>query len=363
MGPIMGVGLGIGINDFLLIKRGLKNLLIATVISILTSSVYFWVTPLHEAQSELLARTAPTLWDVFVAFIGGLAGIVAGTRKEKTNVIPGVAIATALMPPLCTAGFGLATGNYYYFLGAIYLYFINSLFICISTFLIVKYLNFQKVSFDNLKREKMLTRYILILVVVTVLPSIFLAYRIVAKSIFENNARKFILEEFHFPKTQLVFKNFKFSGTGKKEIDILLLGEELSGSKVDSLKEIMDKYHLKHTNLIIRQGLDAKQEIDLSQIKASILEEVYSKNDSSERHVGTNSLGEEFKQDLHTLFPELLSYSVSQNIVWNLDTLKSDTLTLVLAQTAQSISVRERKRLENWLRQKLKADSLKLIIE
>jgi len=141
MGPIMGIGLGIGINDFQLVKKGLKNLLIATVISIITSTLYFWITPLHEAQSELLARTSPSLWDVFVAFIGGLAGIVAGTRKEKSNVIPGVAIATALMPPLCTAGFGLAIGNLYYFFGAIYLYFINSLFICISTFLINSVLN------------------------------------------------------------------------------------------------------------------------------------------------------------------------------------------------------------------------------
>jgi uncharacterized hydrophobic protein (TIGR00271 family) len=121
MGPIMGIGLGLGTNDFELIKKGARNLLIATLISIATSTLYFWLTPLHDAQSELLARTTPSLWDVFIAFFGGLAGIVAGTRKEKSNVIPGVAIATALMPPLCTAGFGIASGNLYYFLGAMYL--------------------------------------------------------------------------------------------------------------------------------------------------------------------------------------------------------------------------------------------------
>lgn len=128
MGPIMGIGLGVGTNDFELVKKGLRNLLIATIISIVVSTIYFWVTPLHDAQSELLARTTPSIWDVFIAFFGGLAGIIAGTRKEKSNVIPGVAIATALMPPLCTAGFGLASGNFYYFLGAIYLYFINRCF-------------------------------------------------------------------------------------------------------------------------------------------------------------------------------------------------------------------------------------------
>ncbi len=122
MGPIMGIGLGIGIIDFDLMKRGIKNLLIAAVFSIITSSLYFAITPLHEANSELLARTTPSLWDVFIAFFGGLAGIIAGTRKEKSNVLAGMAIATALMPPLCTAGFGLATGNWVYLLGALYLF-------------------------------------------------------------------------------------------------------------------------------------------------------------------------------------------------------------------------------------------------
>lgn len=154
MGPIMGIGLGIGTNDFELVKKGLRNLLIATLISIVASTIYFYITPLHDAQSELLARTTPSIWDVFIAFFGGLAGIVAGTRKEKSNVIPGVAIATALMPPLCTAGFGLASGNFYFFIGAIYLYFINSVFICISTFLIVRFLKFKKKHFEDKNYEK-----------------------------------------------------------------------------------------------------------------------------------------------------------------------------------------------------------------
>src|SRR4051812_2822567 len=130
MGPIMGIGLGIGINDFELLKRGMKNLFIAALISVASSAVYFAVTPLHEVTPELQARTHPALWDVFIAFFGGMAGIVAGTRKEKGNVIPGVAIATALMPPLCTVGYGVATGRWLDALGALYLFFINSLMIC-----------------------------------------------------------------------------------------------------------------------------------------------------------------------------------------------------------------------------------------
>ena len=122
MGPIMGFGLGLGISDFELIKRSFRNFATATIFSVITSTLYFLISPISEAQSELLARTQPTVYDVLIAFFGGLAGIVASSTKSKGNVIPGVAIATALMPPLCTAGFGLASGNLYYF---------SVLFICI----------------------------------------------------------------------------------------------------------------------------------------------------------------------------------------------------------------------------------------
>ena len=132
MGPIMGLGLSVGIYDFALLKRSLKNLSIAVVISVLTSAIYFMISPLSEAQSELLARTTPTIYDVFIALFGGFAGIVAGAGKEKGNAIPGVAIATALMPPLCTAGYGLATGNIYFFVGAFYLFFINAVMISVG---------------------------------------------------------------------------------------------------------------------------------------------------------------------------------------------------------------------------------------
>ena len=128
MGPIMGFGLGLGISDFDLIKRSFRNFATATVFSVITSTLFFLISPISEAQSELLARTQPTVYDVLIAFFGGLAGIVASSTKSKGNVIPGVAIATALMPPLCTAGFGLASGNLYYFFGAFYLYFINTVF-------------------------------------------------------------------------------------------------------------------------------------------------------------------------------------------------------------------------------------------
>lgn len=144
MGPIVGAGFSLGTYDFDLLKKSAKNLGVATLVSLFVSFLYFLLSPFKEAQSELLARTAPNIYDVLIAFFGGLVGGIAITRKEKGNPIPGVAIATALMPPLCTAGYGLAIGNLTYFSGAIYLYTINCFFICISTFLIVKLLKYPK---------------------------------------------------------------------------------------------------------------------------------------------------------------------------------------------------------------------------
>ena len=153
MGPIMGFGLGVGINDAATVRKSLVNIGVAAGIAILSSALYFLISPIDEAGSELFARTNPTFLDVLVALFGGLTGILAGSRKEKSNVIPGVAIATALMPPLCTAGFGLANGEWEYFFGAFYLFLINAILIATATTLVVRYLNFPKATHVDPERE------------------------------------------------------------------------------------------------------------------------------------------------------------------------------------------------------------------
>ncbi|MDG1475951.1 MAG: DUF389 domain-containing protein, partial [Vicingaceae bacterium] len=161
MGPIVGVGLSVGINDFKMLIQSLKSLGTAVLISVLISALYFSLTPFGEVQSELIARTRPTLLDVMVAVFGGIALIVAKTQKGTVaSAIFGVAIATALMPPLCTAGYGLANGNWSFFLGAFYLFLINSVFIALSTWLIVKYLKFPLATYMNKVRQKKVQRYI-----------------------------------------------------------------------------------------------------------------------------------------------------------------------------------------------------------
>lgn len=364
MGPIMGVGLAIGINDFELLKRGVKNLSIAALISILTSALYFSITPLHDANSELLARTNPSLWDVFIAFFGGLAGIVAGTRKEKTNVVPGVAIATALMPPLCTAGFGLATGNWFYLLGALYLFLINSLFICLATFLVVKHLRFHKKEFASRDAERRVTRYILTIVILTVLPSIYLAYGIVQRSIFEANAKAFVQKEFRFHRTQVVNEKFRMQGR-ETSIELLLIGQILSPAIIDSLKGKLHGYQLDSTKLVIRQGLDAKKEIDLAEIKASILEDVFKEEKPDTVLAKPSKLQAplpDLRRELSALYPQLKSYTLTHAIVYSLDSSRQDTILLFNANTGRRMSPAEQARLSGWLKSRLAADSLQAVI-
>lgn len=186
MGPIVGIGYGTAVFDVKLIKISLRNIGIFIIISLLTASLYFSITPLTTAQSELLARTQPTLWDVLIAFFGGSAGMIAMTRKEGSNVIPGVAIATALMPPLCTAGYGLSQGNWHYFFGAFYLFTINCVFIAIASLVITRLLKLPRrglISETHIKRQQFILLTITLLVM---LPSGYLAMQMVKQELFNN---------------------------------------------------------------------------------------------------------------------------------------------------------------------------------
>ena len=204
MGPIIGMGLSVGINDLDLLKQSAKNYLVATLISVVTATLYFLISPLSEAQSELLARTSPTLYDVLIAFFGGAAGVLALTTKSKGQVIPGVAIATALMPPLCTAGYGLATAQWAYFFGAFYLFFINTVFIATSTFLGVKLMRFHSVhslDADAMRRSR---KVVYTLVLLTMIPAAFLTVNIVRENVLENSKNQFVNAEIDQPGTQIL---------------------------------------------------------------------------------------------------------------------------------------------------------------
>ncbi|HQT26267.1 MAG TPA: DUF389 domain-containing protein, partial [Burkholderiales bacterium] len=243
MGPIIGIGYGAGINDFGLIRISARNLVIFVLISLVTSTFYFLITPLSEAHSELLARTSPTIWDVLIAFFGGGAGIVALTRKNKSPVIPGVAIATALMPPLCTAGYGLATGHFGYFFGAFYLFVIDGVYIAFATLAFVKLLKLPKKGYLNESKNV----WILAAVILTMLPSLYLAYRLVEYEFFVTAATGFV-SELERDQSLIIFgKSFD---PGKRQINLIVSGKNLPDAQ--SLQKRLADYGLKDARLNLR---------------------------------------------------------------------------------------------------------------
>ena len=233
MGPIIGMGLAVGISDFDMLKRSFKHYALSAGVSVVTATIYFLLSPINEAQSELLARTSPNIYDVLIAFFGGMAGVVAICAKEKGNVIPGVAIATALMPPLCTAGFGLAQGEWMFFFGALYLFFINTVFISLATFLGVRFFRFQRQTYIDKKRGKLVNRYIMAIVIATIIPAVFTTVRIVRESMFQNRANSFISNELDFSGTQVIQRDISWS---RNAIKVILIGKKVHESQIDSAR-------------------------------------------------------------------------------------------------------------------------------
>lgn len=374
MGPIMGVGLAIGQNDFELLKRSLKNYLVATLFSVITATLYFSFTPLNEVQSELLARTSPTIYDVFIALFGGMAGIVALSTKEKGNVIPGVAIATALMPPLCTAGFGLATGNLLYFLGAFYLYFINSVFISLATVIGVRVMHFQLKAFVDKEREKMVKRYIVLIALGTMIPAVYLTYGIVKETFYQSAANHFISKEMDFPDTQVLDRKVSYD---TREIRVVLIGEEVSEDRIVEARSRLKDYKLNNTKLVVFQGINSNT-ADISNIRSMVMEDFYKnsekelasqkqKIDSLEKivqlHKETGMANMKIASEMKVLFPAVNTLAMTQTLKLNIEAVQIDTVTYVILGCEKKPSATEKKKMSEWLKTRTGAKKLKLIVE
>ena len=378
MGPIMGIGLATGISDFELMKRSFKSYLITTLFSVVTSTVFFLISPLAEAQSELLARTSPNIYDVLIALFGGLAGVVALSAKEKGNVIPGVAIATALMPPLCTAGYGLATGNLAFFLGAFYLYFINSVFIAVATFIGVRVMNFKRKEFVDKSREMKVRKYIVFVVILTMIPSIYLTTNIIKETVFNSSASKFISEELVFNNTQIIDKSVHMvDSTKQKEIRVVLVGEEVPEASIELARQKLPKYNLADTRLVVIQGLSDNVP-DLGLLKASIMEDFYKDSQQSIRGYQEqvkdleskllkseeyNELAVKITPELKVLYPSIKMFSISQMVQVDVETAKPETVTLVVVKSIPELSNDDKQKLNKWITARVDAKVIKLIFE
>ena len=361
MGPIVGAGFGLGIYDFNLLQKSLKNLLIATLVGLIVSTIYFYLSPFKEAQPELLARTAPNIYDIFIAFFGGLVGVIATTRVEKGNPIPGVAIATALMPPLCTAGYGLALGNFKFFFGAMYLYTINCVFICIATFIIVKYLKYPIVKQTDLKTEKRVRYIITFLTLSLIVPSIFFANQLFQEKKYKEKVEEFIKAELVDKGFTVLYKKTQFTSNPKK-IDIAFLRRRLDKNEVIKLNEKLKTYELNNTVLNIIQ--------DTTDLKQDILNEITFNNKStSEKDLIIAKLQNQMMSlkfdnnailnETKIFFPDIENIAVA-NHIFNENKENEKVITVVLYESKTEINADEKEKLSAWLKNKFKTEVVEI---
>ena len=377
MGPIMGMGLGVGINDFELLKRAFRSFATATIFSVLTATFYFAITPIDEAQSELLARTSPTIYDVLIALFGGLAGIVAlcSTGQRGGNVIPGVAIATAIMPPLCTTGFGIATGNWIYAAGAFYLYLINSIFISLATFIGVNIFDFKKKVFVDKQREKRVKHIIVTIAVLTMLPSTLLTYMLVRENFFTSKANNFVAQVVTSEQTQVIAKEVDYH---TKEIRLVTIGEEIPEKELTRMKSQMENFGLEDAKLSIVQGT---KNLSASELKtmlndpasrqadknAQLLANERQRADKLQKELDvykkTELQAQSISAEMATLFPEAARVSIARTFSYAVsDSLQKDSLTLVSLTLKKKLNTETREKMEEWLKTRLKTPDMKLIV-
>jgi len=371
MGPIMGVGLSLGINDFDLLKKSLRNFALMFIVAIVTATAYFFISPLSSNSSELLARTTPTTYDLLIAFFGGLAGMVAQTRQDRTStVIPGVAIATALMPPLCTAGFGLATGQLRFFLGAFYLFFINSVFIALATYLVVRFLKYEKKVFIDKVRERNVKRMMMIITLVTFIPSVVIGFHMVRVSLFEATADKYVAQVFNFPHTRVIECNKHYSrGKHPSQIELLLLGEPLDEVVIENARAQLAGFGLEKVDLIVRQA-NREDRIDIASLQQSYTELLEEKN----RRIGemtaqlsryrvTDVEVDDISREVGAMMPAVRAISLTKGITFDVQGTPLDTTLVCVVTPRDPADSIDRMTLTHWLRIRTKVANVKLFVE
>lgn len=373
MNPIVGLGLGLGIYDLALVKRSLRSLGIMVLISLTTATLYFMLSPLSQAQSELLARTQPTIYDVLIALVGGAAGIFANSAKiNKGNILMGVAIATALMPPLCTAGYGISQGSLSYFLGAAYLFTINTIFIALSTLVVVRLLRFAPVQRLSRAHDRKIHRWIATIIIGVATPSIYSGILLVRQSIKEDSINRFVRDKLNTRDLQALKYNL-INNEGQEVLDVVLLGRKLDSMEVDSLQKTMQEdYRLPSVHLLLRQDFTPEndsvvhREVNRDFISADfihkqdeLLQSKQAERDSLAMLLGeTRKIREEGKaieQELCSLFSDVQSARLQS---MNFD----DDIVYMLAYKAErELNAQEQAQIRSWLstRLSIKAEAIR----
>lgn len=360
MGPITGVGFSVATYDFLMFRRSLKNLGYAVSASLLTSFLYFSLSPIRTEYSELLARTSPTIYDVLIATFGGLAGVVALTSKNKGNVIPGVAIATALMPPLCTAGYGLAIGNWAYFFGALYLFIINSVFIALSAMVVTQVLKFPRSTHLLTREIKNKNIAIAVVISLTVLPSLYLGYTLVKKEKFNQLANQFIQKVYEWEGNYLLKYEID---PAHHEIDLVYGGNKLDSLSIKRLEEKAEDIGIKDFELSVIQGLrtddysyvnNATNQVDKLKNDVESLKSVLSVKDKQLDSLNKLSgIGEQLLSEIKPLFPEVYSCVYARSVLFSDSLDQSKPKQIILFEADSTLQEADKIKIKGWLKKRL----------
>lgn len=353
MGSIIGIGYGVGTYNTKLLKNAFRVLFISIIISVVTSTIYFRITPITTAGSEILARTSPTIWDVIIAFVGGVAGMIGLTRNKSSNVIPGVAIATALMPPLCTAGYGIATGQIKIFLGAGYLFFINAFFIAISTFIVTKMLRLHMKNKVDSERESRIKRIIIIASVIVMIPSIISAVWMIRKTIYEKDLNYFISSE--LPEQYILSKNIDYKNN---IIELVTIGDVITSDKLRDLNKSLSSYGLKDKKLDIKQeGIDLN---NLDQYINSLKENQKSVSTDIDKEDSDKLDKESIFKEIKAIYPQIKE--VYTGYIYG-EAKENNDIAILIIYSDDSNFINNINNIESWFKVRINSDKVKVYIE
>ena len=373
MGPITGLGLGLGTNDRELVLFSIKNLLIMVGISLLAATLYFMLTPLEiDNPTELLARTRPTIYDVFIALFGGLAGVLETARKEKGTVISGVAIATALMPPLCTVGYGIAHLSWQYTIGALFLFSINCIFIAMAAYLMAKFLKFPVKTVEQHRTRYFILSYGLVLLLAAT--SIFTAYQVIRENEFTKQANRFV------KKNQTIGKTYIYDSQVDIDVkpyalELRLAGEALNDEVREMLLRDAENYGIMRSQIVMHE--DATVEIDRFN-ETEIVKNLIATN-ASNIQVRDDSIkvlnariayyqqqqlpAEQLAEELQVQLPTISRLTLAKGTMLEQNVVMSDEQVVVVAHCSEMPSEEEKTRVYEWLKVRLQVTNLEIIFD
>jgi len=368
MGPINGMGYSIATYDFQLFMQSLKNFSFAVAASLIASTAYFLISPISTAHSELLARTSPTIYDVLIALFGGLAGIVAISSKYKGNVIPGVAIATALMPPLFTARYGFSTLQYTYLFGALYLFIINTVFIAISSVIISQILKFPITTLVDAGQKKKVNQVISFVIILVLIPSIYFGYLLVQKEKFSSKATQYV-NTVNITDGNYLLKNI--IDPDNKTITLIYGGTSLTDDQKINIIDKTKDFSLNDVEIIFKQGLSLdpimRKTTEVESLTAEInrlMLLLNEKNKQTEAMSEKNYLGKQLLDEIKVLYPEFINCSYSESFLYSDSISNPEPIAIVVLKSEKNnIGQTSQKKITDWLKQRLKPKRIKVLFD